>query len=123
MRSADRTKRQRRPTVYGYVRVSSAQQAERGMSIRAQSQLIGAAAKLQARKHGLALGPIFRDPAVSATRTPLLDRRGGSELNGVLLAGDHVIFAKLDRAFRNARDCLVTCEAWISRGVTVQEWS
>ncbi len=42
---------------------------------------------------------VFYDAAVSASRTPLLDRPEGEKLNGLLRKGDHVIFPRLDRAF------------------------
>ncbi len=106
-------------TVYGYVRVSSEQQADSGLSLSAQSERIRDAAKRLAKQHGLVVGKIYRDPAVSASRFAFLARHGGCELNKALHKGDHVVIAKLDRAFRSQRDCVVTCEAWMSRGVVV----
>lgn len=106
-------------TVYGYIRVSTDRQADSGLSLKAQANLIGAAARLAAKQHGLAIGRVFRDPAVSASTRPLIGRPGGRALNEILRPGDHVVIAKLDRAFRNTRDCLNTCETWIARGITI----
>jgi site-specific DNA recombinase len=106
-------------TIYGYVRVSSDQQADSGLSLSAQSERIREAAKRLAKQHGLSIGKVFRDPAVSASRFAFLARDGGCELNRALRKGDHVVIAKLDRAFRSQRDCVLTCEAWMSRGVIV----
>lgn len=106
-------------TIYGYIRVSSDQQADSGLSLSAQSATIKEAAKRLAKQHSLMIGKIFRDPAVSATRFALFARVGGCSLNNALAKGDHVVIAKLDRAFRSQRDCVLTCESWMARGVIV----
>lgn len=99
--------------------MSSEQQADSGLSLSAQSERIRESAKRLAKQHGLAVGKIYRDPAVSASRFDFLARDGGRELNKALRKGDHVVIAKLDRAFRSQRDCVLTCESWMSRGVIV----
>ena len=119
MSKSTRSQTASRGTVYGYIRVSSDRQAESGLSLKAQTDLIRAAARLAAKRHGVRVGRIFRDPAVSATKRPLLGRPGGRALNDTLRDGDHLVIAKLDRAFRSARDCLNTSEAWIARGITI----
>jgi DNA invertase Pin-like site-specific DNA recombinase len=107
------------PTIYGYIRVSSDSQADSGLSLDSQQARIRDESARLAKTLRCRIGDVFRDPAVSATRTPLLARTGGAALDSVLHAGDHVVIAKLDRAFRSQRDCVNTCESWISRGVTI----
>ena len=97
-----------------YIRVSSDEQAEGGVSLDAQ------AAKLQAygQARGLALVDVISDPAVSG-HTPLGERPGGRRLLALVEAAavEHVLAVKLDRLFRNALNCLELVEAWSRQGV------
>ncbi len=52
-------------------------------------------------------------------RTPILDRKGGQRLHGMLKSGDHVIFAHLDRGFRATLDFAALIDVWKSKEVTV----
>lgn len=93
-------------TAYGYARVSSEGQVE-GSSLTTQRARI------------LAWGPVehvFTDPAESAA-TPLGERPEGRRLLAKLQPGDTVVVTKLDRAWRLARDCLSTVEAWEAQGI------
>jgi hypothetical protein len=56
---------------------------------------------------------------VSAYKKPFLTRPAGRRLSAVLEPGDHVIFARLDRAFRNVRDALTTIEIWHRRNIGI----
>jgi len=107
------------PTVYGYIRVSTDSQVDSGLSLSDQTSVIASASKAIVVKHGVTLGRVFDDPGVSATRKDLRQRPSGIELDSILTAGDHVVIAKLDRAFRSQRDCLTTLESWERRGVIV----
>jgi len=100
----------------GYARVSTWEQAAEGFSLGAQRGVIEAYCRIK----GLALTEIVEDPGVSASR-PLAQRPGGSRLMALVESGKigHVVFARLDRGFRNASDCLTTIEAWRKRGVAV----
>jgi DNA invertase Pin-like site-specific DNA recombinase len=97
-----------------YIRVSSDEQAEAGVSLDAQ------AAKLRAysQVRGLELVEVISDPAVSG-HTPLGERAGGRRLLGLVEAGtvEHVLAVKLDRLFRNALNCLQLVEIWSRQGV------
>jgi DNA invertase Pin-like site-specific DNA recombinase len=62
---------------------------------------------------------MYTDAAVSAYKKRLLERKGGEELNASLRPGDHVIFARLDRGFRNLKDLLNTVDQWIARGIHI----
>jgi DNA invertase Pin-like site-specific DNA recombinase len=98
-------------TVYGYVRVSTAEQSN-GSSLDEQARRI----------HGVALTRgeditrVFADPGVSGS-IPLEQRPAGRELVAMLRPGDTVVVAKLDRAFRSAADALTRADAWKKQGV------
>jgi DNA invertase Pin-like site-specific DNA recombinase len=103
-------------SIYGYVRVSHDRQASSGLGLAAQSKRIcDHALTIQGHK----LAGIFSDSAVSALRKPLLARPQGCQLDQALQAGDHVVIAKLDRAFRRLADFAVILERWQRRGVYV----
>ncbi len=79
---------------YGYVRVSSAEQAgDDRTSLDTQRRKVAAVGELA----GLRVARVFEEPGVSGG-TALADRPGGRELLAVLRPGDTVIVAKLDRA-------------------------
>src|SRR5260370_15955493 len=84
-------------TALGYVRVSTDEQAERGLGLEAQRQRIRAYCEMK----GLILTTIFEDPGLSGGK-PLGSRSAG----GRLLAAARrikpvVVVAKLARLFRS----------------------
>ena len=87
--------------VYGYVRVSTTQQAEEGESLGAQRRTIEGYAMM----HGLKLDRVFVERAVSGSR-PIAERPEGAKLLSAARAGDVIITPKLDRMFRSALDAL-----------------
>src|SRR5437016_2785618 len=100
---------------YGYIRVSTEKQVRSGLGLEACAHTTARYAEYR----GLDLIlPIFEERAVSAITRNLVERPMGEALNTRLKRGDHVIFPKLDRGFRNTRDMLVTMDNWIARGVT-----
>ena len=109
----------RRAEVCGYIRVSTDRQAESGLSLTAQRDQVRTQAAALAQRLHLRIGKIHEERGVSASKHPLLLRPAGSQLDEARQAGDHVVIAKLDRAFRSVRDCIVTCERWTERGVTI----
>jgi DNA invertase Pin-like site-specific DNA recombinase len=58
----------------------------------------------------------FMDSAVSG-KVPLRERPAAREMCRRLRKGDHVIIAKLDRAFRSLVDCCMMMDAWSREGV------
>ena len=100
-------------TVYGYTRVSTAEQAaDDRTSLETQRRKIAAAVELS----GLTLDTLIEEPGVSGAK-PLAARPEGGPLLARLQKGDVLIVAKLDRAFRNAADALATAEQLKARKV------
>jgi DNA invertase Pin-like site-specific DNA recombinase len=99
--------------VFGYIRVSTAEQAaDDRSSLETQRRKILAAAELA----GLKVDEIIEEPGVSGM-APLAGRPEGGPLLARLAARDCLIVAKLDRAFRNASDALATAEQMKARKV------
>lgn len=102
--------------ILGYVRVSSAAQAERGSSLDAQRD------RITRYVSAAGLGePItwIEEPGESAS-TPLLDRPGGSRIVFTSEGPHHLVTARLDRLFRDVIDGLTTLDRWdAAGGVTV----
>ena len=93
----------------GYTRCSTQEQSDSGLGLDAQAERIRAYAALK----GLDLVEIVTDAGVSGGK-PLASRTGGSRLLKALRGhrAGAVVMLKLDRGFRNARDCLTTMEQW-----------
>lgn len=96
-------------TAAGYIRVSTEEQVKEGLSIEAQHERLGAYCELRKME----LGRVFVDGGVSGS-VQLHKRRGGGELLEQVRVGqyDAVVAFKLDRIFRNARDCLAVVDGW-----------
>jgi site-specific DNA recombinase len=93
-------------SVYGYTRVSTAEQAaDDRSSLDTQRRKISAAAEMAC----LTVDEFVEEPGVSGSK-PLAERPEGGALLARLVKGDVLIVAKLDRAFRNAADALATAE-------------
>jgi DNA invertase Pin-like site-specific DNA recombinase len=94
-----------------YLRVSTEEQI---LGLQAQNEAIRAYATFK----GLDLQGTFTDAGVSG-RHPLRQRPQGCAFYSRLRRGDHAVIHKLDRAWRNARDCLATVEQWEADGITL----
>src|SRR5262249_8703830 len=99
-------------TVYGYCRVSTAEQANGGLSLETQQQQITGYAMMK----GWQIAEFFTERGVSGS-VSLADRFQGQRMLAVLQPGDVVITAKLDRAFRSAADALGTLEQLKEDGI------
>jgi len=100
--------------IFGYVRVSTDQQAEDGQSLEVQQrQLEG-----WAMQRGTTLAAVSVEAGVSGS-VPFHDRPEGGKLWSDLRKGDTLVAAKLDRCFRSASDCLAVVEAFKARGVSL----
>lgn len=101
------------PIAYAYGRVSTGKQE---VSIEAQAHQAKAFYDWRLQPLGPTWGGWYADTAVSGA-TKLLQRTAGKALCERLRAGDHVIFAKMDRAFRSAMDQAVMLEWFKKKGV------
>jgi DNA invertase Pin-like site-specific DNA recombinase len=98
-----------KPRVFCYARASTKKQVD---SPETQRDLMQKYAHLQD------LGdPMFFTDAAKTGKTPWEDRDAGRVLFDGLRPGDHVIIAKLDRAFRRLSDCVVVLEKFERMGV------
>src|SRR6516162_8537648 len=91
--------------VLGYCRVSTAEQANAGLSLDQQKQQITGYSMMK----GWQVAEYFIEVGVSGS-VPLADRPEGQRLLTALQPSDVVVAAKLDRAFRSAADALETLE-------------
>lgn len=103
-------------TVYGYVRVSTIQQAAEGESLETQKRQVISYA--ESRGFSLISENVYIEKGVSGG-DEFNTRPQGSRLISVLTAGDVLIFPKLDRGFRNTRDALNTLHVLKEKGVSV----
>jgi putative DNA-invertase from lambdoid prophage Rac len=103
-------------TIYGYIRVSTLQQANEGDSLETQLKQIGAYASLKG--FDIPSENFVTERGVSGS-LEFEKRPEGSRLFEKLESGDVLIFSKLDRAFRNTRNALNTLHELRQRGVSV----
>lgn len=100
--------------IYAYCRVSTAAQAEEGISLDEQQRRIDG----QALAEGWTITERFVERGVSGS-VPLGERPEGRRLLAAAAPGDIVLAAKLDRVFRSARDALNVIEDFRRRGVSL----
>ncbi len=104
------------PKVWGYIRVSTAEQAGNGSSLDAQRAMIAEEYERNWKRDGFEWGGIQGDAAVSA-KNPFMQRPGGMKVVYGASRGDVLIFTKIDRGFRNTRDALATIEMLMTMGL------
>ncbi len=102
--------------IYGYVRVSTLQQANEGDSLETQLKQIGSYASL--KDYDIPPENFITERGVSGN-LEFEKRPEGGKLFEVLSSGDVLIFSKLDRAFRNTRNALNTLHELKLRGISV----
>lgn len=90
----------------GYIRVSTARQADSGTSLEHQRSVLTAAGAEQ----------IFEDAGVSGKNT---SRPELTTMQRTLREGDEVLITKLDRLGRNTLDLLSIAKDWKTRGITL----
>ena len=105
-----------RAAVVAYVRVSTEEQANEGVSLDAQEARIRAYCAMR----GLNLVEVIIDAGVSAGK-PLSTRDGGKRVLDLVRARkvNAVVALKLDRLFRNCADCLTVIAGWDKAGVAL----
>jgi putative DNA-invertase from lambdoid prophage Rac len=102
--------------VYGYVRVSTLQQANEGESLETQLKQIQSYGILKGYK--IPEENYVTERGVSGS-IEFEKRPEGGSLFSRLQSGDVLIFSKLDRAFRNTRNALNTLHELKLRGISV----
>ena len=102
----------RQPAVYGYCRVSTAEQRDSGISLDEQKRRIEG----RCMEQGWELAELFVEGGVSGS-VPFAKRPQGGRLIRRLLPGDIVVSPKLDRCFRSALDALSTISDFKARGI------
>jgi putative DNA-invertase from lambdoid prophage Rac len=102
--------------VYGYIRVSTLQQANEGESLETQLRQIQSYSVLKG--YEIPLENFITEKGVSGS-VEFHKRPEGSKLFEKLETGDVLVFSKLDRAFRNTRNALNTLHELKERGVSV----
>ena len=102
--------------IYGYVRVSTLQQANEGESLDTQLRQIQSYSVL--KRYDIPLENYITERGVSGS-LEFEKRPEGGKLFEQLTSGDVLIFSKLDRAFRNTRNALNTLHELKQRGVSV----
>jgi putative DNA-invertase from lambdoid prophage Rac len=100
--------------VFGYCRVSTAEQANNGDSLDTQKQQITGYAMIK----GWTVSGFFIETGVSGS-VPLADRPEGKRLIAAVEKGDAIISPKLDRMFRSASDALTTLEELKGDGIAL----
>jgi DNA invertase Pin-like site-specific DNA recombinase len=104
------------PKVWGYVRVSTVEQADKGVSLDAQRAQIADEFERNWKSQGWEFGGIQGDPAGSAKK-PFLERPGAAKVVYAAERGDVIMFTRLDRAFRNTRDALATIDMLVTMAI------
>ena len=102
-------------TVYGYVRVSTAEQASGGSSLDAQMSQIAGYAMMKGWKSE----PIYLIEEAVSGSVPFIERPQGSRLTNVMESGDAIVGSKLDRMFRDVADALATLDRCKKSGVSI----
>jgi len=107
--------------IFTYTRCSHQDSVDSGVGFIEQDNVTKAYIKLLlARDPNLEVNETeFRDSAVSAWKHDLWNRPAGNKLRYAVRRGDHVVFARLDRAFRRFDDTVRVLQAWEKRGITV----
>lgn len=97
--------------VYGYGRHSTEKQ-----SLSEDAQRLRIDGYCAAHLPDVPFGGWFYDKAISG-KTELFEREQGRRLLALAQPGDHIVVAKLDRAFRNTIDGLKSMELLLHKGV------
>lgn len=101
---------------YGYIRVSTEEQAKEGWSLDAQREKI----ELYCKLHELELAEIISDEGISACNVkgrPGMMRLLELTANGKKSDVQAIVTVKLDRLFRNAAEALKYSETWRKRNI------
>ena len=105
------------PQAVAYIRVSTEEQSQEGVSLEAQEKSLRAYCTMR----NLELGKVVCDAGVSGGK-PFASRQGGLTLLQHLKKTKEpqaVVAWKLDRLFRDCADCLTVIREWDKQGVAL----
>lgn len=108
----------RGPGAWGYIRVSTEEQVQSGLSLEHQAKVCQDIYRERVPKE-VPFMELLADEAASAFRKQLFQREKGRRLLSELQAGDYLIFLRMDRAVRNIGDLLRILEVFEERKVNV----
>ena len=100
--------------VYGYVRVSTSEQAVNGISLDTQKDLIN---NFVQEKFNRTVDKFFVDAGVSGT-VPITEREASRNMTDVMDEHDIIVSTRLDRLSRSSTDLLQTVPIFEATGVT-----
>lgn len=103
------------PRTFGYCRVSTDGQVEKGQSLEVQQRQIEG----WAMQHDTSIHALHVEAGASAYDISFRDRPEGGKVWAALRKGDNLVASKLDRMFRSALDCLNCVEQFKARGVSL----
>jgi putative DNA-invertase from lambdoid prophage Rac len=108
----------RKPAIWSYIRWSHTNSSESRLSESTQTTAITHYVEGLVREHPehTVAQPLVEE-AVSASKIRLRNRPIGRVLCRAVQPGDIVVFARLDRSFRNVRDMSTTVRDWIDRDI------
>jgi DNA invertase Pin-like site-specific DNA recombinase len=113
-------KSKRQSMAFGYLRVSTADQYSRDNSPSAQRDSIDRYYQYNLKPQGIPLGDVIDDgKGISARYTSFFLRPAGARLLAQLQPGDHLIFTKIDRMWRNLNDFCSTFQWLEENGITM----
>ena len=101
--------------IYGYVRVSTVQQAKDGSSLEDQQKKIE---EFVQAKFNRPVDKFFIDAGVSGAK-PLTERPASRELTDVMDKNDIIVATKLDRFARSVKEMLTTIPILEETGITL----
>ncbi len=109
---------------WAYSRVSSERQYQSHLSIENQAVECKRYYEYRLAPHGVILGDgsgrpegfMFGDDRAVSAKIPTLRRPAAVELDKRLTPGTHIIFPKIDRAWRSMRDAVAVIDRWRDRG-------
>lgn len=105
---------------YGYIRVSTKDQEDNGVSLKAQQDTLHQWFTREKPKNDWDGDfRVFIDGGVSAFKKNLPKRPQGNALIATAQPGDTVVFTKLDRAFRSVADGNITLEWFKKKSIRI----
>jgi hypothetical protein len=106
------------PVAYGYARIGADPKAEHRLGLDGQGEEIAAYHERVVGPRGVPLKQTLVD-AVNENQTPFASRERGAWLLEHLNPGDHLIIARVDRAFPDVLDCVDAMRELATLGVVV----